>query len=76
MGLKREYRRIHPGALRPEFRLSQARECVFALRDAREHARLAGLGFTLPRIDRALNSARGAVRNAGYRVGRGARANG
>lgn len=74
MGTRREYRRVVPGASRPEYRLHHAKQAVYDLKDAREHARLAGAGFLLPRIDRALNSARGAVRNAEYRLGRRHRA--
>lgn len=73
MGTRREYTRVRPGAARTEYRLSQARYCLEALVAARTRAQQAGLGFTLPRINRAIASARGAVRNAESRVTREAR---
>lgn len=48
----------------------QAEHCLKHLRRALEAAKAAGAPCTVKRIRFAISSARGAVRNAGYRVSR------
>lgn len=57
----------------PSYYETQARRCVSMLQQALGHAREAGAPYTVERIRLALSSARGAVRNAGYRVTRAGR---
>ncbi len=51
-------------------RLDYTRQTLKRLIEARQAARNAGLTFTLPRIQLAISSARGAVRNAEGRMHR------
>jgi hypothetical protein len=60
-------------AARPEYRRHHAEAAVVTLKNALTHARAAGAPYTVERIKLALSSARGAVRNAGYRVTRAGR---
>lgn len=71
MGTPRTYQRIRRGvASTPDARLYNAEKTLAYLQQAARCARYAGLVFTLPRITKAVDSARGAVRNAGYRAWR------
>jgi hypothetical protein len=53
---------------RPEYRRHKAEKALAALLTALHEAREAGAPYTVERIKLAVASARGAVRNAGYRV--------
>jgi hypothetical protein len=60
----RHYRRLEDSAPPGASQEVAARECLAALLRARELARQAGSNYTLPRIEAAISSARGAVRAA------------
>lgn len=60
----------------PTYYLAEAECCVRALQAALGHAQAAGAPYTLARVKLALSSARGAVRNAEYRVTRAKRGGG
>lgn len=70
---KPKIRKVLSRPYQPSFYESQAKKCVGHLQEALTHARIAGAPYTVKRIEAALSSARGAVRNAGYRVTRAER---
>ena len=67
---KRPYKKPRGAAVNPQARAVYAQQCYDALKEARQAASFAGLGFTIPRIDAAISSARGAVAHAEGRARR------
>lgn len=71
--MKRPYKKPKGSLESAGPRAEHARLCLAMLQEAAKHARWAGLGFTIPRIDAAVSSARGAVANAEGRARRDVR---
>lgn len=69
--MTRPYKKPKGSLDTPGARAEAARRCLNYLRLAGQQARWAGLGFTIPRIDKAISSARGAVAHAEGRARRG-----
>ena len=67
---KPKIRRATHSPISPKDRLAYASLCVEYLGTALDYARSAGAPYMVKRLESAMASARGAVRNAGYRVTR------